>query len=156
MTLQFWQVCSKASGMEMRCTVAPCQGVADWTLAWMVQQMFAVFFKFKLAQNIVLEAQGAERARQWTPALLTPHDHYVHMFGCDCINHHKYKTGFTACAICICLTVCADDPREHEKREQNVRFSRLLVIIFSRSTVCLFSWKQSFSLLVLHLVEQEI
>lgn len=30
-----------SSGMEMRHFVAPCQRATDWTLAWMVQQMFA-------------------------------------------------------------------------------------------------------------------
>lgn len=33
-----------SSGMEMRCSVAPCQRAADWTLAWMVRQMFADCF----------------------------------------------------------------------------------------------------------------
>lgn len=33
-----------SSGMEMKHFVALCQRAADWTLAWMVQQMFADYF----------------------------------------------------------------------------------------------------------------
>lgn len=36
-----------------------------------------IFFLFKLAQNIGTGAKGAERAPQWTPALLTPHDVFM-------------------------------------------------------------------------------
>lgn len=35
------------------------------------------FFLFKLAQNIGSGAKGVERALQWTPALLTPHDVFM-------------------------------------------------------------------------------
>lgn len=68
-----------ALGMEMRCLVALCQGAADWTLAWMVQQMFAdfFFFLFKWTQNIGSGAKSAGGTLQWTPAPLTPHDVFM-------------------------------------------------------------------------------
>lgn len=56
----------------------------------MVQQMFADFFLFKLAQSIGSGAKGAGRTLQWTPALLTPHDVFM-CLGFDCMNYHKYK-----------------------------------------------------------------
>lgn len=114
-----------ASGMEMRCTVALCQRAADWTLAWMVQQMFADFF-IQISPEYWLGSQGCRESSAVDTCSINP-TWCVHVFGCDCMNYHKYEMEFSVsvCAICVFLCVCACGPGEHENREQQVRFSRL-------------------------------
>lgn len=105
--------------MEMRSPVAQCQRAADWTLAWMVEQMFAFFFfffKFKLAQKFGSGASSAARTLPWTPALLTP-TWCVHVSGCYCINYLKYGAAFILCASCTELSVCACNSGEPEKKD---------------------------------------
>lgn len=110
-------------------------------------------FLFKLAQNIVSGAKGAEGALQWTPALLTPHDHYVHMFVYDWMNYHKYKIKFIVlvlriqCATCALVSVHMTE--ESMKTEQNVRFSDITVFTFGNVNFVFVYQKAIFPLLLL-------
>lgn len=74
------------------------------------------------------------------------------------MNYDKYKLEFSMCAICVSLPVSVHVAQESMKIENRkldlATFSILLVVIWGMSALCLFSRKQSFPLLVLHLVKQ--
>lgn len=74
------------------------------------------------------------------------------------MNYHKYKTGFSECAIFVFASVSVHVAQESLKIENRkvvlAAFSILLVVFWGMSALCVFSRKQSFPLLVLHLVKQ--
>lgn len=137
-----------ASGMEMRCLVALCQRGADWTLAWMVQQMFADFF-IQISLEYWLTSQGCRERSAVDTCSINP-TWCVHVFGCYCMNYHKYESGFSECAIFVFASVSVHAAQESLKIENRqvdlAAFSILLVVFWGMSALCVFSRKQSFPL----------
>lgn len=129
----------QASGMEMRCTVALCQRAADWTLAWMVQQMFAnfslSFFKIQISPEYWLRSRGWRESAAVDDCSINP-TWCVHVFQFDCMNYHKYVIEFTVCYLCLSVSACEPGGLEIGNRKLHlVVFSNLLVVIWGESAM---------------------
>lgn len=91
-----------ASGVEMRCAVALCQRAADWTLASTVQQMFADFFFIQMSPEYWLGSQECRESSAVDTCSINP-TWCVHVFGCDCMNYHKYEVRIRRVSLFVCF-----------------------------------------------------
>lgn len=93
-----------ASRMEMRCRVARSQEAADWTLAWMVQQMFADFFKIQISPEYWLKGHGCRRSSSEDTCSINP-TWCAHVFGRVRVNESKQEMEYSVCSKCASVCV---------------------------------------------------